>query len=219
MKHLFTLFFSLCSLFSFSQISFTADTAELLLEPGTSKKAYIDVTVKGAPVDLTWYRLNSDLNTNWSVLQFCECSLCYDFTAGIRDSASCTDFTGGGIGWYLEADPGSEEANSGLWQIAVHDKTNDVWDTLTWVVSAPNSINNLPNENADLQVIYGTGSSISLSWAGEKATEVQVFSLTGVLVHSGVIQPGMNELNLSRAEKGMYILKQGNENVSRFFVQ
>ncbi len=199
---------------SFGQLVFSADTAYMLLEANVEKKSYIYVTAdRGDAVDLVWYNTDNSLNVDWAT-QFCECSTCFDFEFGAPDSAECNAFDIADQGWYLQVDPEAASLNTGVWRIAIHDKTNNAWDTLTWIASSTASVD-YTQQTAEVYAYPNpAGSIFNVDYKVEDASvELQILSITGevitTMVRSG--SEGRFTVDLTNIPSGLYVYRLSSE--------
>lgn len=200
---------------SFGQLLFSADTSYMMLEANVEKKSYVYVTAdRGDALDIVWYNTDNSLNVDWAT-QFCECSTCFDFEFGAPDSAECNAFDVADQGWYLQVDPEAASLNTGVWRIAIHDKTNDLWDTLTWIASSTASVDYAQSDAEVYAYPNPAGSAFNVDYKVQDASiELQLLSITGevmtTMVRSG--NEGRLTVDLTTLPSGLYIYRLSGEN-------
>jgi hypothetical protein len=64
-----------------------------------------------------------------------------------------------------------------------------------------------------------TGHHVSVSYSGESETTYQILKITGEIIESGVIQPGVNSIDInSLLDQGIYFFNLEGNKISRKFI-
>lgn len=127
---------------SFAQLSFSADTVVVNMNPGTSVQATIQVSNPGThPVNIsstTIFSTTQDFgnpNGTWNI-SWCNCNNCYtnEFSV-IPTSDSCLDpmNPGTSMAWYMEIDPIVPTYVDGMWSVEIFNYTDNIKDTITYI--------------------------------------------------------------------------------------
>lgn len=221
-----------------AQIDFTADTAYLELEDGVNHKATITLTNNsGHDISLRWSLISSTLNdnndgdsdvsNNWKI-QFCECNTCYTNSFdSLPGGAQCSDPMGHQAGansqdWYLTVDPNGQTFTDAEWVIEVTNLTDGEIDTLVYLVTLPNSINNV-TYNADVTSYPNPANNeliVDYTLTNVQTPVLSVYNLIGAKVASYPLNPvnGKLSINTSNLDNGMYFYTIEEQN-QRVFIQ
>ncbi len=235
-KNIFILFIALITVFSVSaQLSFNQDTASLIMEDGTAKKATINVSNNsGHAIDLRWNLISSTLNDNdngvfpntvsWKI-QFCECNTCYNNDFGpILSAAGCADpmADGDSVDWYLTIDPNGFPMVDGEWIIKVDNMTDNISDTLVYYAVHPNAVKSV-SYNADVTSYPNPANSefvVSYELTNVNAPVLNVYSIIGgkMATYSLSNSNGSVSINTLDFDNGMYFYTIEEEG-QRVFIQ
>jgi hypothetical protein len=207
----------LMSVNAMAQLTFDTKFSYLEMEPGLYKKCSITLTNSGNhDVEVSWRKLNSTMKDfgesggQWNI-GYCDCIQCYfnEFDLLIQKDTCPDPMTPGqSIAWYITIDPGSVSMRDAIWEIEVFNHTDSIFDTLTYFVTAPNSVKEVtynanvtsyPNPvNTELMVNY--------ELTNVSAPVLNVYSIVGVKIGTYTLNTvsGLLNVNTSDLENGMY---------------
>jgi hypothetical protein len=235
-KNILAIFIGLTTVFAVSaQLTFSQDTASLIMEDGFSHKANINVSNNsGHPINLSWNLISSTLNDNdngvfpntvsWKI-QFCECNTCYNNDFGpILNGAGCADpmADGDSIDWYLSVNPNGFPMLDAEWIIEVENLTDNVKDTLVYLAIHPNSVQSV-SHNADITSYPNPANTefiVNYELTNVNAPVLNVYSIIGGKIAKYNLNNtnGSLSINTLDFENGMYFYTIEEEG-QRVFIQ
>ena len=200
-----------------AQLQPAYDTVDVLLENDVEKFGYVDIENNtSVSVEWKWKLIATDFDfTNWDI-QFCECTSCYTNEFGaLPDSMNCTTLDAGRIQeWKFGVKSSTADMVEAFYSAEIIDLTNNTSDTVTWITSEYNGIDQLAGVDAYFKfypTVFSDEAYIVSSLKKSMNVQVNVYDLMGkqVLSKNTSVSSGDQLLPLSLGDlnSGLYIVQ------------